>query len=64
MKSAAAVVATAVSVYWLQISPVWYQLKGDSSTTHDGSVTLTGGHDVDQKWIARLREPASQVHAL
>jgi len=42
----------------LQISPVWYQLRMDEA---DGSFKLTGGHDVDQSWIAKLREPLTQV---
>eukprot|EP00878_Enallax_costatus_P041953 GHUV01048889.1.p1 GENE.GHUV01048889.1~~GHUV01048889.1.p1 ORF type:complete len:245 (+),score=75.23 GHUV01048889.1:283-1017(+) len=53
-----------VAVKWrpkfTHISPVWYQLKGDSATLTSGSVKLTGGHDVDQKWIAKLREPINQ----
>jgi hypothetical protein len=37
----------------VQISPVWYQLRANEG----GGFKLTGGHDVDQGWIARLREP-------
>lgn len=37
---------------------MWYQLKMDEA---DGSFKLTGGHDVDQSWIAKLREPLTQV---
>lgn len=41
----------------VQISPVWYQLRGAESTSIDGDVLLTGGHDVDQDWIGRVRTP-------
>eukprot|EP00879_Flechtneria_rotunda_P014230 GHRR01014867.1.p1 GENE.GHRR01014867.1~~GHRR01014867.1.p1 ORF type:complete len:210 (+),score=52.45 GHRR01014867.1:181-810(+) len=50
-----------VAVRWRakfsHISPVWYQLRpGDK----EGSFQLSGGHDVDQKWISRLRQPAEK----
>lgn len=42
----------------LQISPVWYQLRAEEG---GNGFKLTGGHDVDQGWIAKLREPVDQV---
>jgi hypothetical protein len=42
----------------LQISPVWYQLRAKEGGS---GFKLTGGHDVDQGWIAKLREPVEQV---
>jgi hypothetical protein len=39
------------------VSPVWYQLR--PAPDNSGGVTLTGGHDADQGWISRLREPAA-----
>lgn len=41
----------------LQISPVWYQLRAAESGS---GFRITGGHDVDQGWIAKLREPVDQ----
>ena len=35
---------------------VWYQVREE-----DGKVRLTGGHDVDQEWLAELRTPAVKV---
>ena len=35
---------------------VWYQVREE-----DGNVRLTGGHDVDQEWLAELRTPAVKV---
>ena len=43
-----------------QISPVWYQIRADEA---GAGFKLTGGHDVDQGWIAKLREPVNQVRA-
>lgn len=50
-------VATRWRAKFTHISPVWYQLRMDEA---DGSFKLTGGHDVDQSWIAKLREPLTQ----
>eukprot|EP00775_Hariotina_reticulata_P004211 gene4211-4460_t len=41
------------------ISPVWYQLKAASEGS-GASFQLTGGHDVDQQWISRLRTPVTE----
>ncbi|KAF8056348.1 chid1 [Scenedesmus sp. PABB004] len=43
------------------ISPVWYQLRPttDKGGDDDG-IRLTGAHDVDQAWIARLRAPVTR----
>jgi len=34
------------------ISPVWLQIKRGA----DGTYQITGEHDVDSKWIGRLRK--------
>jgi hypothetical protein len=47
----------ATIVLHVQISPVWYQVRAGESGS---GFQLTGGHDVDQGWIARLREPVVQ----
>ncbi|KAF6257097.1 glycoside hydrolase superfamily [Scenedesmus sp. NREL 46B-D3] len=41
------------------ISPVWYQLRGATEGS-DSGLQLTGGHDVDQGWIADVRAPISK----
>ena len=49
-------VAKAQGFRFTHISPVWYQLR-----PLGGGVTLSGGHDVDQGWIADVRQPHAQV---
>ena len=41
------------------ISPVWYQIRWNGS-----DFTLSGQHDVDAGWMARLKLPTEPVRAL
>eukprot|EP00882_Tetradesmus_deserticola_P014832 GHRQ01015783.1.p1 GENE.GHRQ01015783.1~~GHRQ01015783.1.p1 ORF type:complete len:225 (+),score=56.44 GHRQ01015783.1:755-1429(+) len=41
------------------VSPVWYQLRGGAEGSDDVALRLTGGHDVDQGWLAEVRAPVN-----
>jgi len=38
------------------LAPVWYQVRGDA-----GRLELTGGHDMDTRWLQALRAPPHKV---
>ena len=38
------------------VSPVWLQLRQE-----EGSLVVTGQHDIDKGWIQRLRQPPLEV---
>lgn len=50
--------ATTFRAKFTHISPVWYQVRRDAQS---GAFLLTGAHDVDTEWLARLRAPEGSL---
>ncbi|KAL3141269.1 hypothetical protein ABBQ38_003604 [Trebouxia sp. C0009 RCD-2024] len=53
-------IAEQLSAKFTHVSPVWLQLRWDAAAT---SFSVTGQHDIDTGWMARVAQPNGTVRA-